>query len=280
MKKSLKYLLVLFAILTIIIIPLIINILFKYDFNIWWLQSEWTAGEALCFYSGILSFAGTMFLGVITIWQTKNANSLSKRIVEKDLMESTDFIQLQNRVEVSIKCNDDTKIIMSSYHKHDHGANILIESHDNGIVKYNEYLIKLFFSNSSNKNHIKKIQLDHFMCVQDPSECSMSWEDCSNDPIPLGLEIYCIKDVYLNWISSNEFYAQFKIYCEPNQMFDYMMNNKADLCFLFQFNIYSFSNVKTEILYKIWLKKIKNKNYEVINTNSTIIDNKIIESKE
>ena len=280
MKKILKVLLILFITITIILIPLIINILFKYDFNIWWLESEWSAGDALNFYAGILSFSGTIILGIISIWQTKKANRISEKLLNKDLLESTDFIQLENKFEATKKKNKDAKITWSAHHKLDYGANVLIEPYDNNVEKLNEYLIKLYFINSSERNHIKNIELENFMCVQDPDEGGLFWDDGSDSPIPLGLDIDIIKDVHLNWISNNEFYTQFKVYCEPNKCFDSMMKNKVNLCFIFQLNIYSFSGVKSEMLYKIWISKDKKGNYNVINTNSTIKENKVIDNNQ
>lgn len=259
-----------------LLIPLLINILFKFNLKIWWLESEWSAGDALSFYGQFLSFIGTIVLGIISVWQTKKANSISRQLLDKDLIDSTDFIQLENKIDVSIKYNNDTKIKYSTHHRMDFGANILLEKYNEKVKKFNEYAIKLFFYNSSDKNHIKRIELESFMCIQDPDEKGFFWNDGSTDPIPLKLEIDIFKDVYLNWISNNKFYTQMKIYCEPDMCFDSMMQNKVNLCFLFQFNIYSFSNVKTEMLYKIWLSKGKNNQYEVINTNSTILNMKVI----
>lgn len=218
---------------------------------------------------------------MVSIWQTKKANSISEQLLKKDLLESTDFIQLQNKFEASFKQNKDSRITRSAHHKLDYGANVLIEQYEGNVEKLNEYLIKLFFANSSEKNHIKKIELEYFMCVQDPNECSgLYWDDGSNNPIPLGLDIDIINTVNLNWISNNEFYTQFKVYCEPFQCFDSMMKNEANLCFIFQLNIYSFSGVKTEMLYKLWISKNKNGDYNVINTNSTIKDNKVIDDNQ
>lgn len=273
MKRLIKILLIIMAVITIMLIPLVINILFKYDFNIWWLESEWSAGDALNFYAGILSFGGTITLGIISIWQTKKANRISEQLLKKDMLESTDFVQLQNKFDVYFKKNNDSKITLSAHHKLDYGANVLIEPYNDNVEKLNEFLIKLYFVNSSERNHIKKIELENFMCVQDPDEGGLLCGDGSNDPIPLGLDIDIIKNVHLNWISNNEFYTQFKIYCEPNKCFDSMMNNKVNLCFIFQFNIYSFSGVKTEMLYKLWISKDKKGKYNVINSNSTIKDN-------
>ena len=276
MKKCIRVLLAIIIIMIILFIPLAINILYKYDFKIWWLESEWSAGDALNFYAGFLSFGGTVILGAISIWQTKKANKISEELLKKDMLESTDFIQLQNKFDASIKKNKDAKITMSAHHKLDYGANILIERQSDIVDKYNEYLIKLYFVNSSKQSHIKKIELEDFMCVQDPDEGGLFWDDGSNDPIPLGLDIDIIKNVHLNWISNNEFYTQFKIYCEPGKCFDSMMNNKVNLCFIFQLNIYSFSGVKTEMMYKLWISKDKKGKYSVINSNSTIKDNIVV----
>lgn len=276
MKKCIKVLLAIIIIMIILFIPLAINILYKYDFKIWWLESEWSAGDALNFYAGFLSFGGTVILGAISIWQTKKANKISEELLKKDMLESTDFIQLQNKFDASIKKNKDAKITMSAHHKLDYGANILIERQSDIVDKYNEYLIKLYFVNSSKQSHIKKIELEDFMCVQDPDEGGLFWDDGSNNPIPLGLDIDIIKNVHLNWISNNEFYTQFKIYCEPGKCFDSMMNNKVNLCFIFQLNIYSFSGVKTEMIYKLWISKDKKEKYSVINSNSTIKDNIVV----
>ena len=276
MKKCFKIILIILTILIFILAPLLINILFKYDFNIWWLESEWSAGDALNFYAGILSFIGTVTLGIVSIWQTKKSNSISEQLLKKDLLESTDFIQLQNNFEVSMKRNPNAEITLSAHHKLDYGANILIEKYGKDIKKLNEYIIKFYFINSSKRNRIKKIELENFMCVQDPDENGLYWKNNSDNPIPLGLDIDITKDVYLNWISNNEFYTQFKIYCKPNMCFDSMMKNKVNLCFIFQFNIYSLSGVKTEMLYKLWISKNKIKNCKVINSNSTILKNTII----
>lgn len=157
MKKNKNILLIALLILTIIIVvPLIINILFKFDFNIWWLESEWSAGDALSFFGNILSFLGTLILGIIAIWQTSKSNELSEKILEKDLLESTDFIQLQNKIDIDYKENKDNTITMSTHHKLDYGANILIEPFNEETKSFNQYLIKIYFTNSSEKSHIKK----------------------------------------------------------------------------------------------------------------------------
>ena len=51
-------------------VPLIINLLFKYDFHISIFQAEWTAGDALEYYGAVLSFLGTVVLGILALYQT------------------------------------------------------------------------------------------------------------------------------------------------------------------------------------------------------------------
>ena len=103
----------------------------------------------------------------------KKANNISEQLLKKDLLETTDFIQLENKFEASFKHNNNTKIIWVTHHKLDYGANILIEPYGNNVKELNGYLIKLYFTNSSDKNHIKKIELESFMCVQDSDECRL-----------------------------------------------------------------------------------------------------------
>lgn len=51
-------------------IPFIINLLFKFNFNINYLETEWSAGDALSYYGSILSFVGTVVLGSLALYQT------------------------------------------------------------------------------------------------------------------------------------------------------------------------------------------------------------------
>ena len=70
----------------------------------------------------------------------------------------------------------------------------------------------------------------------------------------------------------------FTLYFDPKGCFDTMLQNKSNLCMMFQFNIYSLSNVKVKMSYKMWILKGKKNEYEVINTNSTIVNSEIIKN--
>ena len=68
-KKYIYYLLVIFIVL-LIILPLIINFLFKNDAICSLFEAEWHADSALTYCGSIISGIGTVFLGAITIYQT------------------------------------------------------------------------------------------------------------------------------------------------------------------------------------------------------------------
>ena len=88
MEKFLEWIrknkkLFIFFIIIIVFLPIVsIHFLFKLKANIYWLQSEWEPGELLGYFGDLLSFLGTVSLGIIAIYQTEKANSLSNKLVE------------------------------------------------------------------------------------------------------------------------------------------------------------------------------------------------------
>ncbi len=272
MKKIINICLIFFVFCFIIFfVPFLINIAFKTNFNISLLQSEWSAGDALNFYGSVLSFVGTIILGTISVWQTKKANDLSERVLKNSLLESISIPQLQNKFDIDFKENRDTKITMSTHHKVDYGSIIVTEPFDKNAKRFNQYLMNLYFKCSGKCSNIKKITIDNILCVQDPSEVGLKWEDNSNDPIPLGLDINISNKAYLNWISEDEFFIQIKVYCEPDKCFDSMINNDADLCLMFELTIENFNEISTKMHYKMWLQNFHG--ISVIKTNSTFVEN-------
>lgn len=79
------------AMLFILIIPLIINILFKKDLGIEMLRSEWTAGEALSFYGAVLG--GLITLGGVwlTIKSERKKQKIENTITYKPIIEFENF---------------------------------------------------------------------------------------------------------------------------------------------------------------------------------------------
>lgn len=242
-----------------------------------WLTNCISTGEVLNFYSSLFVGIGTIILGIVTINQTKNANKISNRLLDKELLDEYCFLQLEPKMDILIKHNEDNKITMSAHHKLDSGATIAIEKTYKEIKKLNEYYIKLYFKNNS-KGVIKEIKIQDLLCVQDPlKDGGLYWKgNDDNDPIPCGLDIHFIDDVQLNWISDNEFYTHLKIYSDCNGLLSNMIENNAHSCLMFNYTITSLTNVQTKILFKIWFKKDEKGKIKVLHTNTNIIDTKLL----
>lgn len=277
MKEILKYIaitigFICIALLAICIIQNAIVLLFISG----WLTNSYTTGECLNFYASIITGIGTIILGIVTINQTQHANKISNRLLDKELLDEYCCIQLQPKMDLLIKHNEDNKITMSAHNKLDNGATIAMEKIDKRIKKLNEYYIKLYFKDTS-KGIIKGIKIQDLLCVQDPLENGgLYWEDNNDNPIPCGLHINFINDVQLNWTSDNEFYTHLKIYSPYNGLFSSMIENNACSCLMFNYILTSITNVETTILFKVWFQKNKEGKIEVIHTNTNIIDTKLV----
>ena len=242
-----------------------------------WLTDSYTTGECLNFYASLLVGIGTIILGIVTINQTKDANKLSHRLLDKELLDEYCCIQLKPKIDLLIKHNENNKITMSAHHKLDNGATIAIEKTDKEIEKLNEYYIKLYFNDTSN-GVIKEIKIQDLLCVQDPlKDGGLYWEDNDDkDPIPCGLHIDFNDSVQLNWISDNEFYTPLKIYSPYNGLFSSMIENDACSCLMFNYTLTSITNVQTTMLFKIWFQRNKEGETEVIHTNTNIINTELL----
>ena len=88
MKFKTKIIIIIIAtIVLLILIPLFLNIVFKIDSGIWFLQSEWSAGEALGFYGAVLSGTLTILGVIITIRHEKNESRKDDSIKYKPILE-------------------------------------------------------------------------------------------------------------------------------------------------------------------------------------------------
>ncbi len=83
-KRFAKWLLL--AAVGIFVIPLAINEAYKFGKGY---VTLWNAADALAFYGAVLSFAGTVVLGLVAAGQAKRANDLTSRMLA--LEESRDF---------------------------------------------------------------------------------------------------------------------------------------------------------------------------------------------
>lgn len=76
--------------LLLFLVPIcIVHFLFKWNSNIWWIESEWGAGDIISYIAGFEAFIGTAFLGFLALWQNQKHKEETD---EKDRR----FIELEN----------------------------------------------------------------------------------------------------------------------------------------------------------------------------------------
>lgn len=101
MTKNNLWKLIVCVLLTLLIIPVLINIVYKIDIGIWLLQSEWNAGEMLSFYGAILSAVGTVLGVVYTIRNDYRLRSRENAILYKPILELVDINPNESKLRPS-----------------------------------------------------------------------------------------------------------------------------------------------------------------------------------
>lgn len=76
-----KWLLIALLMISIIAIPMVVNILFKFSSAF---PAEWSAGDALSYVSGLQALLGTIILGIITVEQGQDAQEVNRRLSEEN----------------------------------------------------------------------------------------------------------------------------------------------------------------------------------------------------
>lgn len=88
-KKSFIRIIILIVALFVflLIIPWLLNIAYKFNFGIWSIESEWTAGDAIAFYGSILSGGFTLLGVVLTILYEAKERRKDETIKYKPILE-------------------------------------------------------------------------------------------------------------------------------------------------------------------------------------------------
>jgi len=91
-----KFLVLGILVFFVFIIPLfVINVLFKWNSHIWFLEAEWSAGEALNYIVSFEAFFGTVLLGAVAIYQNNLAQDNNQKILK--LQEETQAFQMKDK---------------------------------------------------------------------------------------------------------------------------------------------------------------------------------------
>ena len=242
-----------------IIMIIMIKFLSSFDYNI------------IAIISNIIIACSSLFLGIVSIYQTYKSYSLSEKMLNNSLNNSLSIPHILNKIDINYTENDNASIIISTHHRFDYGAIIAVEESFDNPTKYNLYLLDLYFNIQNNNYNIKDICINDILVVQDPCEGGLVWDDNSNNPIPLSLNIKFNHNAILNWVSADEFYIQLKIYCEPDSLFDVMFKDTGVSCIILNTSILSLDDVTTNINYKLWIRS--DNGISVIKSNSLLMSN-------
>ena len=79
-KRWWTWLIALITVAVIISVPFIINYAYLVGLNLTDKNTAFSASDMLNLYGGILSFIGTIVLGIVATWQTKKAHSLNEKL--------------------------------------------------------------------------------------------------------------------------------------------------------------------------------------------------------
>jgi len=70
---------------SLFLLPLIIvHLLYKWRTPFYLLQSNWDSGDLIAYIAGFEAFFGTVFLGIVAVWQNDKANELTKIILNNE----------------------------------------------------------------------------------------------------------------------------------------------------------------------------------------------------
>ena len=76
-----KWLLIALLMISMIAVPIVVYILFKFSSAF---PAEWSAGDALSYVSGFQALFGTVILGIITVEQGQDAQKVNERLSEEN----------------------------------------------------------------------------------------------------------------------------------------------------------------------------------------------------
>jgi hypothetical protein len=108
---------IIFIVILAFFVPLtIVHCLFKLKNTIPFFAAEWQAGDVLAYIAGFEAFLGTIVLGCIAVYQTKQANYISHRLLELQENNDRPFIAiLPVKQNQSINESEEIRFIFNDY---------------------------------------------------------------------------------------------------------------------------------------------------------------------
>ena len=109
--KNHKWMTILICALLFVVPLVTVHILFKIPAWSDCLAAEWSAGELLAYIAGFEALLGTVFLGLITVYQTERANYVTERLSnENNYLQKISVQQMLPLFRVSSLVVEDANI--------------------------------------------------------------------------------------------------------------------------------------------------------------------------
>jgi len=91
-----------------IILPIVcIHVLFKIPSLGWLFDPEWQAGDVLGYFGDVLSFVGTIILGVVAVAQTERANKINEELLKIEKNRLKPYLEISSSQLYKIYLNED-----------------------------------------------------------------------------------------------------------------------------------------------------------------------------
>lgn len=114
--KNHKWMTILICALLFVVPLVTVHILFKIPAWSDCLAAEWSAGELLAYIAGFEALLGTVFLGLITVYQTERANYVTERLSnENNYLQKISVQQMLPLFRVSSLVVEDANITTYKY---------------------------------------------------------------------------------------------------------------------------------------------------------------------
>lgn len=125
MEKFLKWiddhkkLAILICVVLIFAPILIIHLLFKWNSGCYWIQADWDSGDILGYFGDVLSFIGTVALGLFAVSQTEKANKINEDLLKLEKKKLVPHIDLKDSQLYHIYLRDEIYQVLKKHKRED-----------------------------------------------------------------------------------------------------------------------------------------------------------------
>ena len=233
--KNHKWMTILICALLFVVPLVTVHILFKIPAWSDCLAAEWSAGELLAYIAGFEALLGTVFLGLITVYQTERANYVTERLSnENNYLQKISVQQMLPLLRVSSLVVEDANITTYKYsqqkantvevvdvstpQKHEPHLKVflpLVDSQNDGYHKTVRFTMENISGGTIAQIKVDRIEFSGFnykgsyvektCCIGRPEAKYISWLILPGDHIDITVDIYFINELYKHFWELAEF---------------------------------------------------------------------------